>query len=76
VIQEGLLWFDDDPKRSVSDKIERAAARYLKKYGRSPDVCMVHPAHLTKAVYIDGISVLPAKNVLPYHFWLGVSPAK
>jgi hypothetical protein len=82
MIQEGLLWFDDDPARATGDKIARAAQRYRQKYGHSPDVCYVHPAHLKeggtplKGVLGMGLSeeikVLPAKSVLPHHFWLGV----
>ena len=76
MIQEGLLWFDDDPVRATSDKIARAVQRYQQKYGHRPDVCYVHPAHLKEGDVqpSDGIKVLPAKSVLPYHFWLGTQP--
>jgi len=78
VIQEGLLWFDDDPVRAVSDKIARAVQRYEQKYGRRPDVCYVHPSHLGKsdAQPSDGVRVVPAKSVLPYHFWVGIEAKK
>jgi hypothetical protein len=74
MIQEGLLWFDDDPARATGDKIARAAQRYRQKYGHSPDVCYVHPAHLKESSLglSEEIKVLPAKSVLPHHFWLGV----
>lgn len=75
MIQEGLLWFDDDPARATGDKIARAVQRYQQKYGHSPDVCYVHPAHLKEGEMnlAGGIKVLPAKSVLPHHFWLGVN---
>jgi hypothetical protein len=74
VIQEGLLWFDDSPTRAMADKIGNAVRRYHQKYGHNPDVCYVHPAHLNEGhvSLADGIQVLPAKSVLPHHFWLGV----
>jgi len=79
VIQEGLLWFDDNPNRAVTEKIERAVQRYQQKYDHQPDVCYVHPAHLKEgevsaadALGTTGLKVLPAKSVLPHHFWLGV----
>jgi len=74
MIQEGLLWFDDDPERAMGDKIARAAQRYRQKYGHSPNVCYVHPAHLKEGGMglSEEIKVLPAKSVLPHHFWLGV----
>jgi hypothetical protein len=76
MIQEGLLWFDDSPSRAVTEKIERAVQRYQQKYGHHPDVCYVHPAHLKEGEVsvAEGIKVLPAKSVLPHHFWLGTQP--
>jgi hypothetical protein len=73
MIQEGLLWFDDDPARATGDKIARAAQRYRQKYGRRPDVCYVHPEHLKErsASLPKEIKVLPSRSMLPYHFWIG-----
>lgn len=78
VMQSGLLWFDDDKARTTSDKISRGAQRYEQKYGHRPDVCYVHPMYLKDGDVQppDGIRALPAKTVLPYHFWLGIEPAK
>lgn len=42
----GLLWFDDDPRRSVGEKAAAAARRYVEKFGRLPNVCYVHPSML------------------------------
>jgi hypothetical protein len=73
MIQEGLLWFDDDPVRTVGDKVGRAVLRYQQKYGHKPDVCYVHPAHLSdNESNVAEVKVLPAKSVLPHHFWLGI----
>jgi hypothetical protein len=76
MIQEGLLWFDDSPTRPVGDKIERAVQRYQQKYGHAPDVCYVHPAQLKEGEpsLAEDVKVLPAKSVLPHHFWLGTQP--
>jgi hypothetical protein len=40
-MREGLLWFDDDPRRRLKEKILQAAARYQRKFGAAPDVCYV-----------------------------------
>jgi hypothetical protein len=40
----GMLWFDNDPKSGLTIKIERAADYYRTKYGRSPNLCFVHPS--------------------------------
>ena len=42
----GMLWFDNDPKTALVVKIERAAEYYLKKYGRKPNLCLIHPTAL------------------------------
>jgi hypothetical protein len=39
----GLLWYDNDPRRPLEDKIGRAARRYHDKYGSWPNTCFVHP---------------------------------
>lgn len=78
MIIEGLLWFDDS-ERTTADKIERAVQRYQQKYGHAPDVCYINPSALPNGRAIergngakDGVRVLPAKSVLPHHFWLGI----
>ena len=76
MIQEGLLWFDDDKTRGLADKVARAAQRYQQKYGHSPDVCYVNPGALRgnegHDARVESVKVLPAKSVLPHHFWLGI----
>jgi hypothetical protein len=42
----GMLWFDNDPKAELTTKVERAAVYYLNKYGKSPNLCFVHPTML------------------------------
>jgi hypothetical protein len=42
----GMLWFDNDPKAGLTTKVERAAVYYLNKYGKSPNLCFVHPTML------------------------------
>lgn len=42
----GMLWFDNDPKAELYTKIERAASYYRSKYGKSPNLCFVHPSML------------------------------
>jgi hypothetical protein len=40
----GMLWFDNDPKVTLDVKVQRAAAYYQHKYGRTPTLCFVHPS--------------------------------
>jgi hypothetical protein len=39
----GMLWFDNDKQDDLRIKIERAAAYYRNKYGKTPNLCFVHP---------------------------------
>ena len=70
-MQTGMLWLDDDKRRSVDEKVRRAVAYYREKYGRQPDLCLVHKAALKGERRIDAVQVQPARTVLPHHFWLG-----
>ncbi|HEX9114606.1 MAG TPA: hypothetical protein VGA61_00940 [Anaerolineae bacterium] len=79
-MQTGLLWYDSDPHRGLTAKVEAAAHRYQERFGSFPNTCYVNQTELsdpTAAVTLPGASagslrVLPARNVLPHHFWVGV----
>ncbi len=69
----GMMWFDNDPKIPLAEKVERAAAHYRSKYGRAPDLCLVHPSMLTETqVQAGRVLVRPLRSVLPGHLWIGV----
>jgi hypothetical protein len=42
----GMLWYDDDGKRPLDEKVARAAAYYRAKYGVQPTECYVNPGTL------------------------------
>jgi len=74
----GLLWFDDDPRRQLEEKVLRAATHYERKYGLQPNLCFVHPSafngngkHPVKKA--GGVEIRPGRSILPNHFWLGVA---
>ncbi len=70
----GLLWFDNDPKRSLETKISEGVRRYKEKFGRTPNACYVNPAALEKGkIQIGNLQVVASPNILPHHFWLGVT---
>lgn len=71
-MREGLLWFDDDPRREMAEKVRQAAARYRQKFGIAPEVCYVNDRAIDRAeVRIGDLRVMPASTVLPHHFWIG-----
>ena len=69
----GMLWFDNDPKTALDAKIEKAVEYYRHKYGRKPNLCLIHPAALEKeAPKKAKITIRPYRPVLPGHLWISV----
>lgn len=77
----GMLWLDTSSE-SLSIKIQKAVDYYQKKYGRNPDLCLIHPSMLADAngnikPFEMGenekkIYVRPFRPVLPGHIWIGI----
>ena len=71
-MKEGLLWFDNDPKRALADKVKRAASCYQTKFHRKPTVCYVNLVDLNEPLEsVGSVDLRPAKNVLRHHLWIG-----
>lgn len=69
----GMLWFDNDANTGLAAKIERAAAYYRTKYGRDPDLCLIHPSMAEEGIQmVRKITVRPFRLVLPGHLWIGI----
>jgi hypothetical protein len=67
----GMLWFDDS-QTELNIKIKKAVDYYHKKYGRIPNLCLVHPNMLGDSkLKEDKITVRPYRPVLPGHLWIG-----
>ncbi len=70
----GMLWFDNS-NTTLRQKIQKAVDYYEKKYGRQPDLCLVHPSMLEKdqsQLEISKLTVRPYRPVLPGHIWIGI----
>lgn len=68
----GMLWFDNS-QVALDIKIQKAMEYYRKKYGRIPDLCLVHPSMLKDTKLEEReITVRPYRPVLPGHIWIGV----
>ncbi len=75
-MQAGLLWFDNDPGRSLAAKATAAAERFAEKFGIAPDVCYVSARTLKEGDVVipfhEGkLRLTPAPNILVNHFWIG-----
>lgn len=76
-MQAGMLWFDNDPKTTLAAKVSKAANYYHKKYGRTPDLCMVNPKMLSeKNAEGQKISIRPYSHILPNHLWIGIDDSR
>ena len=68
----GMLWLDDDKKRPLTEKVQRAADYYQEKYGHFPELCLVNSQALSDERQVGKIKVQPVRTVLRDHFWLGM----
>ncbi len=83
-MQSGLLWFDNNPGRELEAKVEDAAKRYRDKFGVFPDTCYVNRSAVVGSAAVlspaafhgKSIRIVPAGNVLPHHFWIGVEDVR
>ena len=73
-MEVGMLWFDNDKKRTLSERIETAAEYYHRKYGRDASICYLNPRgdQMDLPVSVGEIRILPSKTILPNHFWIGI----
>jgi hypothetical protein len=70
----GMLWFDEDPSTSLLSRVERAASYYQAKYGRQPNMCVLHPRTLGEIdpKTLQVVEIKTSVKVLPEHFWIGL----
>jgi hypothetical protein len=68
----GLMWYDDTAGRALEDKVARAAAQYVRKYGQPPTVCFVNPAAKNGTDQVGGVQVQTLKTIGPNYLWIGV----
>ncbi|MCJ7694810.1 MAG: hypothetical protein MUO40_05215 [Anaerolineaceae bacterium] len=71
--ENGLLWFDNDPKMDLLAKVERAAQYFQKKYKVEANYCIVNPCMIHEEKIDPGvIDIQVNPKILPFHFWLGI----
>jgi hypothetical protein len=78
----GMLWFDNDPKVDLQTKVDQAATYYRNKYGKTANVCFVHPTMLAgqraedgdedRYITGSGVEIRSNRSVMPNHFWIGI----
>lgn len=72
----GMLWYDNDPKTTLDEKIQKAIAYYLEKYGKTANTVYINPKTLNGTQpAIEGITLRTSSQILPNHFWIGYENA-
>ena len=75
-MNSGMLWFDNDPKTGLSEKIENASTYYRNKYGQTPNQCVVNPAMLSGGeANLPELKISASPTILPNHLWIGFNSA-
>lgn len=74
-MKEGMFlgWFDDNPRKPVEVKIDEAVERYILRFGRRPNLCLVHRE---ECVPHRAVEVRAASHVRRHHFLVGYDPQK
>ena len=78
-LQEGLLFFDNDKKRTAAERITRVAKHYANKFGHRPNTCHVNADQFADwfsgvpTGTIQGVVVAPSRIVDTDYFWIGVA---
>lgn len=81
-MRSGLMWLDDDPRKSLDTKVRDAAARYRQRLGQAPRLCLVHaPAdaapedarEIALGADVATAVLVTASRLVPRHcLWLGL----
>lgn len=74
-MRQGLLWFDNTPKKAINDKIYDAVKRYRKKYGVDTDMVYVNAMQISDVNLDDerlkGVTVKERIYTPLNYVWLG-----
>ena len=75
-INSGNLWFNNDPKMNLLQKVQNAAADFKKKFGYAAEYCLVNvndaqDQNLEEIEKKCNLIVQPYKYVPHHIFWVG-----
>ncbi len=71
----GLLWFDDDAKRKVVEKLDEAAERYEERFGVRPTLVHLNPAQAEGLAH-RRLRVYGDSSLRRNYFLIGVDEAE
>lgn len=68
----GLLWYDNDKNKSMTQKVKDAARRYEQKYQHPANLAHVNSNDFPFIGVVDGIEIRIKYTIMPNHVWIGV----
>ena len=69
----GLLCSDSSANVPLERKVTDAAKAYVRRFGKQPDTCYVHPGELPNGEYaVGGVLLKASARTLRFHYWIGV----
>ena len=74
ILSLGLAWWDESPKRTTAQKVERAAKRFVKCYGYAPTIVYANPADCDGTTH-HAITIKPARSIQRHQFYLCIGGA-
>ena len=63
-----FVWFDDNPKKLASDKLQEAIAAYTVRFNASPNLVLINAIDQLERT---DVTVRYERTVQPNTFWLG-----
>lgn len=72
----GYLWFNNDPKKTMLEKVQNAAADFKKKFDHDAEYCLVNISdaqgqNLEEIAKTCNMIVQTYKYTQPNNFWVG-----
>ena len=72
-MEQGLLWFDNNPNKDLTEKVKQAAARYRARLKQQPTVCYICETECAdKPQAVGKIVIKAAPYVRPNYLLIGV----
>jgi hypothetical protein len=73
----GMFWVDNTSGIPLEKRLEKAADCYRRKYGRVPNLCLVHPSMLEAShVRFGKLTVRAYVPIVRGHLWIGVEDGR
>ncbi len=65
-----LVWYDEDPKKPLTEKIHDSIAAYVRRFTTMPNLVLIN-ANAGDQADIAGVSVRREATVQPNNVWVG-----